>query len=192
VEAEARRLEARALVGERIQGIRYFTLDYRRHELHPELIGDGPRLVHAESEWDEPTWLFEAFDAIDYGLEIVTDAGRIFSLTWDRPGLHEGIGLQCTPMLGSAVGRDADVAIWDVGVRAVSWKRMVGTRITGVELHYRPWEEEQGSLWCPHITFHADGGDVEVVMADSNDGLLVPSANNVAVLHPGQSVPTFS
>jgi hypothetical protein len=30
------------------------------------------------------------------------------------------------------------------------------------------------------------------VMADSQDGLLVPSANNVAVLHPGQSLPTFS
>lgn len=192
MEAEARRREALGLVGERIRGIRYYTLDYRRHELHPELIDGGPRLIHAESEWDEPTWLYMGFDAVDFGFELTTDAGTIFSLTWDRPGIREGIGLQRIPMLGSDVGMDGDVAIWDVGARAVSWKHMVGTRVTGVDLHYRPWDDEQGSLWCPHITFRADGGDVEVVMADSQDGLLVPSANNVAVLHPGESLPTFS
>jgi hypothetical protein len=73
-------------------------------------------------------------------------AGTIFSLTWDRPGIREGIGLQRIPMLGSDVGMDGDVADWDVGARAFSWKHMVGTRVTGVDLHYRPWDDEQGSL----------------------------------------------
>jgi hypothetical protein len=191
VEAEARRLDARALVGERIRAVRYYTLDYRRHELHPELIDGGPRTIDTESEWDEPTWLFAGFDAMDYGLEITTDSGTTFSLTWDPPGEREGIGLQRMPMLGSGVRGDADVAIWDVGGRTVSWTPMVGRRVTGVDLHYVPWDEERGSLWCPHMTFHGEGGDVEVVMADSWDGLLVPSANNVAVLHPGQSLPAW-
>ena len=30
--------------------VRYFTLDYRRHEMHPELIDGGPRTIDAESE----------------------------------------------------------------------------------------------------------------------------------------------
>lgn len=81
VEADERRRDAHALVGERIRGIRYYTLDYHRHELHPELIDRGPRLIDAESEWDEPTWLFEGFDAMDYGLEVTTDSGTAFSLT---------------------------------------------------------------------------------------------------------------
>lgn len=38
------------LVGERVRAIRYFTMDYRRHELHPELIGSGPRTINDESE----------------------------------------------------------------------------------------------------------------------------------------------
>jgi hypothetical protein len=41
--AEARRHDVRALVGERIRAVRYYTLHYRRHKLHPELIGGGPR-----------------------------------------------------------------------------------------------------------------------------------------------------
>jgi hypothetical protein len=149
----------------------------------------GPRIIHAESEWNEPTWLYEGFDAMDYGLEVTTDPGAAFSLTWDPPGDHEGIGLQPVPMLGTGVRSDADVAIWEVGERTASWTPMVGRRVTGVDLHYVPWEEGCGSLLCPHITCHGEDGHVEVVMGDSQDGALVPSADNVAVLHPGTSVP---
>lgn len=148
--AEARRRDARALVGERIWGVRYYTLDYRRHELHPELLGGGPRIVDAESEWDDPKWLYAGFDALDYGLEVTTDSGTTFSLTWDPPGEREGIGLQGIPMLGHGVSKDADVAISDVGGRTVSWRPMIGTRVTGVDLHSRPWHER--SWCCEHRT----------------------------------------
>jgi hypothetical protein len=190
-EADARRHEANELVGERIREVRYYTLDYRRYELHPELIDCGPRVIDAESEWKEPTWLFAGFDAMDYGFEVTTDSGAAFSLTWDPPGDHEGIGLQPIPMLGSGVRTDADVAIWTVGERSASWTEMVGRRVMGVDLHYVPWDEEHGSLWCPHITIHGEDGQVEVVMGDSQDGAMVPSADNVAVLHPGTSLPAW-
>ena len=190
-EADARRREANALVGERIGAVRYFTLDYRRHELHPELIGGGPRTIDAESEWIEPTWLYDGFDAVDYGLEVTTESGATFSLTWDPPGDHEGIGLQPLPMLGSGVRSDADVAVWAVGDWAGVWTPMIGRLVTGVDLHYVPWDGERGSLWCPHITFHGEDNRVEVVMGDSHDGTLVPSADNVAVLHPGTSLPAW-
>lgn len=186
-EAQARLRDAHELVGARIRAVRYFTLDYRRHELRPELLDDGPRSIDAELEWNDPTWLYDGFDAVDYGFEVTTDAGAVFSLTWDPPGEREGIGLQPTPMLGSGVRSDADVAIWDVGEQAPSWAPMVGRRVTGVDLHYIPWDESLGSLWCPRITIRGEGGLVEVVLGDSQDGALVPSADNVAVLHPGTS-----
>ncbi|MEQ7129307.1 hypothetical protein ABN034_32910 [Actinopolymorpha sp. B11F2] len=190
-EADARRRDANELVGQRIRAVRYYTLDYRRHELHPELIDGGPRIIDAESEWNEPTWLYDGFDAMDYGLEVTTDSGAASSLTWDPPGDREGIGLQPVPMLGTAVRSDADVAIWEVGERTASWTPMVGRRVTGVDLHYVPWQEGHRSLWCPHITFHGEDGHVEVVMGDSKDGALVPSADNVAALHPGTSLPAW-
>lgn len=164
---------------------------YRRFELRPDLVDRGPRLIEADSEWDDPTWRYTGFDAMDYGLEVTTDSGTTFSLTWDPPGEYEGIGLQRQPMLGSAVRSDADVAIWDVTHRAVSWVPMIHRRITGIDLHYVPWDADSGSLWCPHITFHSEGGDVHVVMADSDDWRMVPSANNVAVLHPGKPLPKW-
>lgn len=179
------------LIGERIRTVRYFTLDYRREELHPELIDSGPRVIDAKEELNDPTWLFDGFDALDYGLEMTTDSYATFPLTWDPPGDREGIGLQPTPMLGSGVRSDADVAIWDVGKRPSGWVPMVGRRVTGVALHYVPWDEGTGSLWCPHITLHFEEGPVEVVMADAHDGVLVPSADNVAVLHPGKSLPAW-
>lgn len=188
-EVEARRRAANELVGERIRAVRYFTLDYLRHELHPELMNSGPRIIDAESEWNEPTWRHDGFDAMDYWLEITADSGAAFSLTWDLPGDGEGIGLQRAPMLGSGITRGADVAIWDVGERAPSWAPMVDRRVTGVDLHYVPWDEGRGSSWCRHITLHCEDGQVQVVMGDADGGLLVPSANNVAVLHRGTSLP---
>lgn len=191
-EADARRREARELVGETVQAVRYFTLDYRRHELRPDLIDSGPRTVDGPWEWDEPTWRHEGFDAMDYGLQITTGSGVEFSLTWDPPGDREGIGLQAVPLLGTAVRADADVAIWDVGDRAASWVPMIGKRVLGVDLHYVPWDEESDSLWCPRITLHGPAGHVDVVMGDSDGGALAPSADNVAVLHPGQALPNWS
>lgn len=134
-EADARRQEALFLVGQRLTAVRYFTLDYRRFELRPDLVDRGPRLVEADSEWDVPTWSYNGFDAMDYGLEVTTDSGTVFSLTWDPPGECEGIGLQPEPMLGSAVRSDADVAIWDVTHRAASWVPVIHRRITGIDLH---------------------------------------------------------
>lgn len=191
VEADARRRDAHQIVGQRIRAVRYFTIDYRRDELHPELIDGGPRIIGAESEWSEPTWLYDGFDAMDYGLEVSTDSGATFSLTWDPPGDREGIGLQPVPLLGSGVPSDADVAIWDVGERSASWRHLGGGRVTGVELHYVSWDDKIGSLWCPHITFHTEAGAVEVVMGDAQANTLTPSADNVAVLHPGTSLPAW-
>ena len=191
VEVEARRQDANQLVGERIRAVSYFMIDYRREELHPEMLGSGPRSVSAELEWHEPTWLYDGFDSLDYGFQVTTDSGAEFSLTWDPPGDREGIGLQRLPMLGGGVRRDADLAIWSVGDRAASWTSMVGRRVLGVDLHYRPWDVMPGSLWCPHITLHGEDGRVEIVMGESRHDALVFSSDNVAVLHPGSALPAW-
>lgn len=188
-EATARHHEANALVGQRIRQIHYYTIDYEREDRCRDLIGTGPRLIDDEAEWTAPTWLYDGFDAMDFGMEIATDSGATFSLTWDLPGEREGIGLQPVAMLGSGVTSDADVAIWDVGERAASWVPLFGQEVTRVELHYVPWDEARGSLWCRRITFHSQAGRVEVILGDSEKGALVPSSDNVAVLHPGVPLP---
>lgn len=191
VEADARRRDAEKLVGQSIQAVRYYMLDHRRDDLRPDLIGDGPRVIDGAAEWSEPMWLCDGFDAVDYGFEVTTDSGAVFSLTWDPPSDREGIGMQPVPLLGSAVMSDADVAIWDVGERSASWAPMIGRRVAGVNLHYFPWDEPTGGLWCPRITFHGEDACVEVLMGECRDGVLVSSSDNVAVLHPGASLPAW-
>jgi len=178
-------------VGERVRAICYFTIDYRRDELHPELIGSGPRTITDGYEWTDPPWRFDGFDAMDYGFEVITESGATFSVTWDPPGDHEGIGLQPVQMIGSGVRSDADVAIWVLAGRTGPWAPMIGRLVTAVDLHYLPWNEESGSQWCPHITLHGEQGTIDVVMGDSRDGTLVPSADNVAVLHHSDSLPAW-
>jgi hypothetical protein len=121
-EVDQRRQHAEQLVGQHISRVRYYTLDYRREELHPELIDSGPRFIDADSEWNQPTWRYDGFDAMDFGIELETDTSALFALTWDPPGYREGIGLQKVAMLGGGVRRDADVAIWDVSTRSSNWR----------------------------------------------------------------------
>ena len=44
---------------------------------------------------------------------------------------------------------------------------------------------------CPHITLQGESGRVEVVMGDSQDGVMVRSADNVEVLHPDTPLPDW-
>ena len=44
-EVAERRKHADRLVGQQVVTVRYLTIDYQREELHPELVGSGPRLI---------------------------------------------------------------------------------------------------------------------------------------------------
>src|SRR3954465_10058941 len=44
---------------------------------------------------------------------------------------------------------------------------MAGGRVTGGNLHYVPWDEEDGSLQCPRMTLHGKASRVEVLMGDA-------------------------
>lgn len=189
--AQARQHEANGLIGQRVTEVAYFTLDYRRAELFPHLIDRGPRRIDSDEEWTRPTWLYHGFDSVDFGVELHTEGGGTYSLTWDPPGMREGIGLQPVPMLGTAVAGEADLAIWSVSGRVLSWQRMAGAEIQAVDLHYLTWDERAGELWCPRIALRGDFGTIEFIMGDERDGMLVPSADNVAILHPGTTVPNW-
>lgn len=189
-EVAERRGHVEGLVGHRIRTVRYYTLDYLRWELHPELTDTGARLILDESEWEHPTWQFDGFDAFDYGFEMLTDSGSAWSLTWDPPGDHEGIGLRNQPMFGRAVRPEADVAVWDV-TRTATWAPLLQGSIEAVELHYEAWDVEGSGFWCPHISLRSQRSQLEVIMGDSDRGALVPSADNVAVLWPSTPLPDW-
>lgn len=135
-----------------------------------------------DTEWAKPTWQWPTFDAVDYGVELHTDSGQVFSVAWDPPGpQQEGIGLREVPFLGTGISAEANFAVWNVTHRS-RWTALIGTTVSDVELSYEPWAKSEG-FWCPRITVRFRDARVDMVLGDIGpDGELHPSANNVAVL----------
>ncbi|HEY8716994.1 hypothetical protein [Pengzhenrongella sp.] len=190
LEVAERREHVEGLVGNRIALVRYVTIDYLREESHPELIDSGVRLIDDARELERPTWRFDGFDALDFGIELETVDGVSWSLTWDPPGDHEGIGLRKGPMLGSVVSPDGLVAVWEATLTSL-WSPMLRAPIETVELHYTPWDRPSPGFWCPRISFVTQDARLEVVMGDDEHGRLVASADNVAILAPETPLPPW-
>jgi len=118
---------------------------------------------------------------VDFGLELETESGSVFSVTWDPPGMYEGIGLREQPLLGTGVRADAAVAVWDVTGRS-GWAALRGAEILDVRPNYQPWDEHVGSYWCPRITVAFPSATVDLLLGDAGPNQqLVPSADNIAI-----------
>ena len=139
---------------------------------------------------DRPTWRYHGFDTVDFGVELATLDGEIWSLTWDPPGVHEGIGIRKKPLIGPVVAANGPIAVWDATLTSL-WSPMVQTSIAAVELHYIPSDPPSPGFSCPRISFVTHDARLEVVMADTDQGRLVPAADNVAILAPETSLPLW-
>jgi hypothetical protein len=179
---------AEQLVGERLLSVTYVDIDYRRHEVAAGHV--GPRQITDSDEWVEPTWRFSGCDSVDYGVELRTGGNRPVTLTWDLPGDEEGLGLHFLPLVPTFVSEDADVAVWDVS-RCSQWAPLIGTTVGGIELHYRDWYT--GKFWCPRITVTFGEMPVEFLLGDADTvtGGIRPSSDNVAVVMPGGTLPSW-
>jgi hypothetical protein len=54
--------------------------------------GSGARQVVSDDEWRAPTFRYAFGDCADFGVELQTACGRLFAVSWDPPGSHEGSG----------------------------------------------------------------------------------------------------
>jgi hypothetical protein len=187
-EADERWAHARRLVGLRLSSVRYVLIDYG--QLDRPAGSRGPRLVASAAERAAPTWRCETFDWADYGVEFTTSSDRVFTVSSDLPGWHEGIWLREVPVRGSAFPEDADVAIWDV-TRAGHWDSYIGAAIGDVVMHYRPWGPDDG-YWCSRITLLIAGSPVHLLLGErGNNQQLVPAADSIAVVFPPVPLPDW-
>lgn len=179
-----RRNHARQLTGSRLAAVSYVLIDYGR--LDRSTGPRGPRLISDAQELASPAWRYETFDCADYAVEFTTEAGRVFTISWDSPGYHAGVWLREVPARGFAYVADADVAVWDVS-RAGRWDSFIGVEVSAVILHYRHWDDD--GYECSRITVAFGDRSVELLLADGDaDQLLAPSGDNIAVLFAPESL----
>jgi hypothetical protein len=177
---------ARELAGSRLSAVSYILIDYGQLERGEG--SHGPRLVAGPAELASPQWRSDTFDWADHAVKFRTATGRVFTCSWDPPGGHEGIWLREVPARGAAYARDADVAVWDVS-HAGRWDSFIGVSITAVMLHYRRWP---GGGWRSRIAIDLGGRLVHLLLGDAGaEQQLVPSSDNIAVLFPGERLPSW-
>lgn len=187
-EVAERRAHAERLVGQVLSAVRYVDIDYAEMD-HPDRP-KGPRLIADPAEREQPMWRYPGFDSIDYGVELETEEGRVFSITWDPPREIEGIGIRELPLLDT-LRPGAAVAIWDVSEED-NWRDVRGRHIVAVELKYLPWSGTSGGFWCPGVILRF--GEYPVVFALADAGAadeLAPSADNVAVIFDQDDLPSW-
>jgi hypothetical protein len=183
-----RREHARELVGQQLSSVTYVTMDYRR--LDEDHTTQGPRWIRDDAELAAPTWHEETFDAVDYGVELATVSGQVFTVSWDSPGWHEGIWIRKVSALGSACTEDAAVALWDVS-RTSRWTDLVDGVITDLMLHYRPVAGD--GYWCSRIDLRIGDRSAHMLLGEASGGQrLVPSGDNVAVVFSPKQLPEWA
>jgi hypothetical protein len=159
-----------------LSGVRYYDLDYKREEIAPG--HQGPRVAEDEAEWSDPAWRFPLGHTVDFGVELTTNAGQVWSVTWIPPGRMEGLAVDDKPLLAD-IPRAA-VAVWDVSVRS-EWEPLIGQRVDQVGITYVPWDGS-GAWWCSRIELSSRRHSVEILVAQGRpDGTVEPSANNIVL-----------
>lgn len=189
-EAETWRAEARALVGRRVERVRYFDIDYRAELYRRDAV--GPRVIEREAEWANPNWSHSACDSVDHAVELETSDGAFFTVSWEPPGVIEGLGLRELPAIGTAVRDDADVAMWDVS-DTKRWKAVRDADVTAVDMHYERWANSGEAWWCSWISVEFGRHVVEFVLGEGDQAkeCVLPSADNVAVIFERRFVPSW-
>ena len=169
---------AERLVGLSISAVRYFDIDYGRFER--EIKEPGPRVIADEAGWVSPSWRYDVADSFAFGLELETDGGRVFSVTWDPPGGIEGIGIREESLIGNTLLPGAKTAVWDVGERS-RWHHHLGDPVSAVTMHYAPWDIDAGAWWCNRITILIGATVVELLLAEVafETKRIAPSADEV-------------
>ncbi len=180
-EREEREAHARRLVGQRIDRVRYFEIDYHRiAQAEADESFEGERLVTAPDEWDDPTWRAADFDSIDYGLELVTTEDRTFSSIWELRGFNEGLTFREEQLRPKRLVADGAFAIWEVQ-RTPRWAPFLVSPVTDVRLL---WDDpERGDPACCFAVELRFGHDAIVLtLGEERDGELAAQPDNVAVV----------
>lgn len=187
-EVQSLRDEISAFVGDTLVAVRYFTLDYARWDVAPDLR--GPRALTTQTDWQDEGIAYPQGDTLVFGVELDLNSGRTLAVTWQLPGHHESLEILGERLIASTLDHNPDVAVCDVGTTS-RWRPLVGKAIAAIYLHYIPWAPHEG-FWCTRV--HIDFGSTNVVLLLGEltiAGELVPSADNIAVLFDPVTLPEW-
>ena len=180
-----RRAAARSLVGQRIVRVAYVDIDYRGWDLGFQ-DQSSRRAITDAAEWSEPTWNAGTFHHLDFGVELTTDRGETWGITWDSPSVVDGESIRLQRDSVSDVGAVWDVTEWE------PWQSCLSAPVSDIVLRYHRWSDYSSGFWCTRVTLLFNDSRVEVLLGDCDQsGALTPSSDNLAVLFDIAALPQW-
>jgi hypothetical protein len=168
----------RKIEGTRLGRVRYLDLDYRRDEFAHGSVGS--RVIVDRREWAQPNWDFPGGHTVDFGIELVAESDRVWSVGWIPPGRMEGLAVYEGAMVPVAISAEASVAVWDV-TEHTPWNALLGRPIESVQVEYER-RGDSGSWWCSQIALGFAEASVQLLLAQGTpSGEVASSADNLVV-----------
>jgi hypothetical protein len=180
-----RRAEASLLVGQSLTRVSYVDIDYRGWDrgYHDQ---SSRRTIISADEWAEPTWDAGTFHDLDYGIELVTERGETWGISWDSPNPVDGESICLQRETVSQSG-----AVWDV-TNTEPWRSCLTSPVSDVVLRFHPWSDLVPGFWCTRVSLSFGDARVEILLGDrGQQGQLSPAADNIAVLWGAVSLPSW-
>jgi hypothetical protein len=179
-------VHARRLVGGRITGVRYFEIDYWRiARADSDEVQRGGRVVTSAEEWTEPSWRASDCDSVDFGAELTTENGAVFSAVWVMADDNEGLSFRQEPLRPKRLEADGAFALWDVE-RAGRWSPFIVSPVKDVRLCWtRPFSSSD--LCCHAIELLFDSGLVVLTLGEQRSGEFSYASDNLAAVFGEQS-----
>ena len=152
---------AKSLIGEKIQRVEYFEINYDGYET--DFSGE------------------ESFDSLDYGLNCHMWSGHVFGFIWGDEFFQYGVSILKTPLQSEVSEcREVDVS------NSKNWKSLIGKVITNAQVDWA-WVKESGlfkkKIYYPQsIVLSLEGCELVVVSAlEIQDGTHFGMADNITV-----------
>ena len=152
---------AEILIGEEIQKVEYFEINY-----------DGYEIDFSGSE---------SFDSLDYGVNLYMASGQVFGFIWGDEFFQYGVSILKAP-LQSEVSECREVEVSN----SKNWNLLIGKKITNVRVDWG-WVKESGlfkkKIYYPQsIVLQFEGSGLVVISAlEVQDGTHFGMSDNITV-----------
>ena len=150
-----------SLIGEEIQKVEYFEINYEGYET--DFFGS------------------ECFDSLDYGANLHMVSGQVFGFIWGDEFFQYGVSILRAPLQSEVSEcREIDVS------KSNNWKPLIGMAITNTQIDWG-WVKESGlfkkKIYYPQsIVFNLEGGGLVIISAlEVQDSTHFGMADNITV-----------
>ena len=160
--------QTKKLIGHSITHVDYLEIDYTDKSGNPV---------------KKPNWNRDKqFDSLDYGLDLITESGDVFWISWGCEFTCYGISIILNPI----DNHKKNMRIWDVSYNS-GWRSFIGQKITNIRIDWEQVNTDSNSIEYPQaleITFAANSHIYISVLELMSNGDWLGGIDQITIFYP--------